>query len=74
MPKEVAGFEVQTVAEPVMDQVTVPVGAGSPLIPVTRAEKVIGEPTLGLEGVALRKIVGAATVRLMAIIEEVALR
>ena len=72
VPNEVAGFEVQTVAEPVTDHVTVPVGAGSPLIPVTRAENVIGVPTLGVKGVALKKIVGVATVRLIAIVEEVA--
>lgn len=67
-------MEVQTLADPEIDQVTVPVGAERPLIPVTSAEKVIGVPTLGFNGVALKKIVGAATVRLMAIIEEVALR
>jgi hypothetical protein len=61
-------------ADPEIDHVTVPVGAGRPLIPVTRAEKVIGVPTLGFDGVALRKIVGAATVRLMAIVDDVALK
>jgi hypothetical protein len=61
-------------ADPEIDHVTVPVGAGRPLIPVTRAEKVIGVPTLGFDGVALRKIVGAATVRLIAIVDDVALK
>ena len=74
VPYEVAGFEVQTVADPVTDHVTVPVGAGKPLIPVTRAEKVIGVPTLGFNGVALKKIVGVATVRLIAIVDEEAAR
>lgn len=57
-----------------MDQVTVPDGAESPLLPVTSAENVIAVPTLGLVGVALRKIVGVATVRLIAMMEEVALK
>jgi hypothetical protein len=61
-------------ADPEIDHVTVPVGAGRPLIPVTRAEKVIGVPTLGFDGVALKKIVGAATVRLIAIVDDVALK
>ena len=55
-----AGFvvELQLPAAPETAHVSVPVGAAKELEPVMRAMKVIGCPTVGLDGDELMKTVG----------------
>ena len=74
VPVAGAGVDAHTLACPVTDQVRVPVGAPRPLTPVTKAENVIAWPTDGEVGIASTKIDGVATVRLIAISVEVALK
>ena len=51
---------MHVVAAPLIFQVSVPAGAGRSAEPETSAVKVIGWPTVGVEGVALTKIVAVA--------------
>ena len=61
-------------ATPEIYQVTTPLGADWPLTPFTTASNVMEVPTDGLEGFPVKAIVGTAVVKLICIVEDVALR
>jgi hypothetical protein len=69
-PPRVAVDE-QLVACPETAQLTVPVGAGVPVKPVTVAVNVMDCPTVGLAGEAVTEMVGVNTCKLTAIVDEV---
>jgi hypothetical protein len=65
-------LEVQTLAAPVIIQVSVPVGAGNKALPLTTAEKIKVCPTIGEGGSALTAIIGKEVPRFTLTAEEVA--
>jgi hypothetical protein len=65
---------VQVVIAPLALNVTVPDGAGRPLLPTTVALKVRSEPTVGLEGLAVKIIDGVAAPTLTFTTDDVAAR
>jgi hypothetical protein len=66
--------ELQLPAAPETTHVTVPVGAGRVFEPVIVARKVIGCPTVGLDGKALMKILGVACPNVSVLCAEVAVK